>query len=722
MLTKSSNYILHLHGQLVSSQDVIGTLASEYVYLRKNEIPLPDAFVITGFAFDDFLTASGIIDDVGGYLIRLDGSPNNAKEISEEITKLLLRSNYPSSVLNPILQAYKNLSGFTDKHITLRPSWLIDSQLEPENFVKQHTKPGIKGDTALLYAIKQIWASLFSPESLLLRYRSGYDGELSISIMVQKEVQSEIFGEVFYPTDHPNYDTPALAEVTALMGMPHDYQQYGEKEVLEPDIYLIDANQNLLLEKHVTTQPYMYLRKSRSAAATSQNELFRVEISPEWQKRQKLDDGLIQDLGFIVKHAAELLDSVVELEWAYEGNKLYVLHLRRINELRLATNDIHDLQSEVETEMQKHSDGVVDHDPHDKQWEIVPTKPGTLDFDELTKEIEELSHELAFELDFIEPEALEQNPQLTAERINYNKSLNLEAYDINLKLYLDVSDLNASELHHAQEFAGAYYDATKMLLNYKLLPEAVYEDKSQLKDLVDNYAADIATVAKVLEPKPILYSFSNLREDHYTKMSAQKLFDADVSGSERFIKKPEALISEVLAVKKARAEMSKRNIQLIIPYLRSEPELVSIKKILNKEGIRQTHSLQLWAEVSTPALLHEIEHLKPNDVSGLVIDLAQLVLHMTGRKDIVERDMDIVLTALQRAVGQRSFRLIFKLDPQIGFIKKLSQYKFFPEGLILLNYPTQDYLRELADLFASPSGSTLKVRQSAGRPQKSLWK
>lgn len=719
MLTKSSNYILHLHGQLAVKPDVIGTLAAEYVKLRNNEVPLPDAFVITGYAFDDFLTSAGIIDDISEYLMQLDGSPENAQEVSDKIGKLIVSSNYPALVLNPILQAYKNISGFTDKYTTIRPSWIIPSELEPDNFTRKFTLPGIKGDAALLYAIKQIWASLFSAEALLERYRTAYDGELSISVMIQKEVQAEIFGELYYPTEHPSYDSNALAEVTALLGMPHDYKDYAG-ELLEPDIYLIDANTNTLLEKHVTVQKHMYLRKTRTSRALNQEELFKVEISKEWQKRQKLDDGYVQDLAFIAKHAADLLDGVIELEWAFEGGKLYILHIRRITDIRFVANDLEHLQEDVEEALVNHADGIVDHDPHQQQWEIVPESAKPLDFDSLAKEVESLSQELAFELEFEEPEAIYDPVQVQIEKQDFNKKANLKAYDLNTKLYLDVSDLSASELHHAQEFSGAYYDATKMIVNYKLLPESVFADKSTLKQLLEDYAADISTVAKVMEPKSIFYSFSNLKEDHYTQLSAQNMFSPDVSGSERFVMKPEALLAEVMAVKKARNEMAKRNINLVLPYLRSYPELVTLKKILNKEGIRSTHTQQLWVELSTPALLHELEHFDSKSVDGFIVDLSQLLVHMTGRREVIERDLNTVFSALRNAFNNKAFRMVFKLKSDELLVKKLAEYKFFPEGLILTTYPEASFLRAVSKSM-SDSTQNLKVRQAVGRPQKSLW-
>jgi phosphoenolpyruvate synthase/pyruvate phosphate dikinase len=78
-----------------------------------------------------------------------------------------------------------------------------------------------------------------------------------------------------------------------------------------------------ITEKTITAQEYMMVKKGRSVSNEDPN--IKVDISPEWQKKQKLPDHLMIQVAKITKMLKDKYEEPVEVHFAVETGNLYIL-------------------------------------------------------------------------------------------------------------------------------------------------------------------------------------------------------------------------------------------------------------------------------------------------------------------------------------------------------------------------------------------------------------
>jgi pyruvate,water dikinase len=677
--------------------DVVGEQAVEASKLLQTGVLVPDSFVLTSVAFDDFLTSADLIDKITASLNKLNGpDPQMAKVVSDEISAMISSANFPSIILNPLTQAYRSMSGFTEKYLTLSPSWVMDSVLMPDNFDNAR-KTNVKTEPALLYSVKQIWSSLFSPEALLLRQQLNYAGGISIAVYIQRMIQSEISGST-YSVD-PVTGAEGHVVVEAILGLP-DLKQDPE---IQPDIYKVDASDFKISEKNILPQTYMLLRKGR--AGPDEDPTMKVAISSEWKRRQKLPDEHIVMLAKITDELAKQYGHDIELGWAYETGRLYITKVGKFTPVKV--QDI-DLTSKLETELGAKLTGDIEVIPATEVSEppaVNTDKPKKIDIKSLVDEVQTLasSDQLTSpEMDSAIKAELADEPQMPTaldEVIHAEQNANEihQEYELITNLYLDVSDMNSEKLSNASRFDGVYLDGTEMILRHHVLPESIARNATSLSRLIESYALEISTAAKVVEPKPLYYSFSDIGDAERRSILGEEDREKGLDGGERFVLAPEAMLAEIQAIKRARNTYDAKNIKLILPKLRSEAELVDLKKILNSQGVRRTSVMELLAEVATPAFLYELSKVKENDVDGLFINLPKLAHAMFGRPELIDRDKQTVVTALklmQEHNKDKKFQLVLKsIDDLIMLEEVLQQLPI--SSIVFAQIPQDHTLKSL---------------------------
>jgi len=226
---------------------------------------------------------------------------------------------------------------------------------------------------------------------------------------------------------------------------------------------------------------------------------------------------------------------------------------------------------------------------------------------------------------------------------------------------------------------------------------------------------EIATAAKSVEPNPLYYSFSDIGSKQLAEISTGST--TELNGSERFILKPEAMIAEILAVKKARKQYNTKNIKLIIPRLRSVRELLDIKKILSSQGIRRSSILELFAEVAVGSLVFDLPEIRPTDLDGILIDIIELGKSIFDRSDIISRDNQVLINALKVIIDNKSTHKTKRIlrapsDPElVGRIVQMGV-----AGLIFDSIPDDNVFKEIK----KAEKHLIVVKPKRGRKPKSL--
>ncbi len=714
MFGKTKNYILNTANIVDTDLDKVGKEAAAAAALATSGVVAASSIVLTTEAFDDFITAADISEKISAAVATVQAdNAQSAKKAADAITSLIEQASFPSLILNPLIQAYKSLSGFSDKYVTVEPSWVLPRSLLPTS---DCPRLSVKGEPALLYAIKQCWACLFSPEALLQRKDLNYQGALSMAVVIEKVVQAEISGKAF--THDPITSDPAIT-IEAILGLEAGITS----PELMPDVYRVDSGDMRIREKNIMSQEYMFLRKGRAKPEEDPN--MKVAISPEWRRRQKLPDHSIIELAQIVHGLGQRYGYPVELRWAYETGQLIITGLQELKS---------NLKPEVDVQSQ------LDKAIHaDDQIEIVPTAPilppeGKFamkqverpDIKSLAAEVEDMVNnqlvsetlmpELAIDA---EPIATEDVPLVIDQKVL--EHIDAEAKDLRgdldllTNIYLDISDMSSEKLASASTFDGVYLDGTMMVLRHKVLAETIAKQKPELSRLIESYALEISTAAKVVEPRPLYYSFSDIGNVERTALGVET---RGLDGSERFLSAPEAMIAEILAVKRARSTYNAKNVKLILPKLRNEAELSDVKKILSSQNIRRSSVVQLFAEIALPSFVYELLEVSNHELDGVMINFAKLGQAITGRWELSERDYMPVLSAIRFMLDQNAakrFATVLKIPPKRELVQDVMSLNV--SSFIFTEVPDQSLL----ELIKSMESNQLKpapVRR--GRKPKSL--
>lgn len=141
-------------------------------------MPVPRGYVVTTRAYLDFIDAAGLAQCDAGRL-----------------HDLILRADIPETIAVQIRAAYTDLDSAS---VAVRSSGTAED-LADASFAGQHdTFLDVDGADAVLLAVRECWASLWTPRAIAYRERSSWDERsLAIAVVVQKMIHAEYAGVMF---------------------------------------------------------------------------------------------------------------------------------------------------------------------------------------------------------------------------------------------------------------------------------------------------------------------------------------------------------------------------------------------------------------------------------------------------------------------------------------------------------------------------------------------
>ena len=284
----------------------------------RNGFPIPDGFVITTYAFKEFLEKTKLKDKIFGKLKNLDvENTEELQKVSEEIQEMIKKARVPKEIESEILKNFKKLKA---KFVAVRSSATAED-IKEASFAGQQATFLYVTEKDLIEKVKACWASLYTARAIYYREQQGFKHEdVLIAVVVQKMVNSEVSGVMF--TADPITGDPIII-IEAAYGL-------GEAVVsgsVTPDEYRVDKNSMKILEKYIAKQTRMIVQKPEGGTTWK-------EIPKNKQQNQKLPDELIIELAKIGKKIEEHYKWPQDIEWALEKGKLYIVQSRAITTIR----------------------------------------------------------------------------------------------------------------------------------------------------------------------------------------------------------------------------------------------------------------------------------------------------------------------------------------------------------------------------------------------------
>lgn len=636
MLGQPQPYLINLKNLEDKDLELVGREAMQNSFLHRQKIPSPASFVVTSRAFDDFLTASQLVEPVMELISKL--SADNYPEICRSIQKLILETKIPSIIERPIVEAYKNLSsGGALPFVSLQISNIIQPEFTPQNH-HHHLALNIYGVEKFIEALKLSWAELFSIESTKLRLDKNYEGVLTISVIVQKMIRPEVSGSVY----SLEKDSDKFIYVNAMYGL----EEIDSKGLNAKDIYKVDIETLEVVERNIVQQTEMIVRKGKAKEGEDAN--MRVKISPEWQGSAKIDDERITKLAELTLKINEYLSKKIELSWGLEAGEINIfnIHDSRIN-------------------------GKVEVYPSfrtTKEESLVETV-SIVDIKDIDQSIDKakLQNETKIEA----PVPLATSEEIRAEiasEINTKSEIKEEPKTINLltQIYIDGGSMTSETLSQTDKWKRSFIHGNDLILNNQHLPENS-KTQQDILSYIANLSLQMNNISRLLNGGDLIYALSSI--DSFTlKLLGEEDFAVKGFYDERFLNNEEALLIEIAAIKKSRNEAKQKNISLQISSVRSYENLMKIKRLISSEGLRRSPSFKMYAEVSIPSFIYDLEKIDNDDVDGIIINMDLLARNSLIKSDLEDKDYIHLIDQLKKIkqlAKEKKLTLGIKLDSKL---------------------------------------------------------
>lgn len=283
------------------------------------KLKVPPGFVILAQTFDEFLENTDLNVEIEAKLKKVKQNDiNSVDRVSNEINDMINDTKMPKNIGQEIMKEFKKLKTplvAVRSSATAEDSSIASWAGELETYLNVTEKN-------LLKSVKKCWASLFTPRAIFYRYEKNMqDKKVSVAVVIQKMVQSEISGICF--TVHPVTQDKNQMVIEAGYGL-------GEAIVggmITPDTYVIHKNgeEPYILDKNISEQNMMIIKNSRGTK--------EAKVPNAKQDKQKLEDKYILQLAQICLGIENHYGKPRDIEWAMEKGKIYITQSRPITTL-----------------------------------------------------------------------------------------------------------------------------------------------------------------------------------------------------------------------------------------------------------------------------------------------------------------------------------------------------------------------------------------------------
>ena len=289
--------------------ETVGGKGRSLVRLVEAGYPVPPGFVVTASAYRLFVADHGLENRILE-LARpavVDGTVS-FEGGSTNIGQLFEAADLPEEFVAVIGRAYEGLTSAGDPAVAVRSSANAEDLPEASFAGQQETYLNVHGAQAVAAAVKDCWASLWTPQAMNYRHELGIDhGGVAMAVVVQVMAPAEVSGILF--TANPATGERGEMVVNASFGL-------GEAVVggqVTPDTFVIDRETLAVKETVLGAKDQMVVSEAGQGT--------RIESVPEERQRAaSLPTERVSELAGLAAEVERTFSGVPQdIEWAYCG-------------------------------------------------------------------------------------------------------------------------------------------------------------------------------------------------------------------------------------------------------------------------------------------------------------------------------------------------------------------------------------------------------------------
>jgi pyruvate,water dikinase len=322
---------------------IAGGKGANLAEMFNSKFPVPPAFIITAYAFKNFIEIAGLKGRVLAEIKKIDIDNTAQLETkAKDIQAMIIRAEMPKELAEEIIESYETLNIDKDMlenagkdalsilknakepvFVAVRSSATTEDLATASFAGQQETFLNIKGSAQLIEAVKKCWASLFTARAIYYREKKGFAHEKSlIAVVIQKMINSDKSGVSFSLNPVTNNHDEIIIE--SVFGL-------GEGIVsgaIAPDRYVIDKKTMKVTEVYVSHK-MSYFTKSSSG------DTIKTNLPADKMDEQVLEHYEIIKLASFARELEEHYDKPQDIEWAIEYGKIYIVQTRPVTTLNM---------------------------------------------------------------------------------------------------------------------------------------------------------------------------------------------------------------------------------------------------------------------------------------------------------------------------------------------------------------------------------------------------
>ena len=631
--------------------------------MTKAGIPVPSGFIVTAAVYFEFIEKSGIGSEIRALLEPLDVQDSKKlQNAAAAVQELIENAEMPADIAAEVKKAYAEMGGGL---VAVRSSATAEDLPEASFAGQQATFLNIQGEDEVVKAVHKCWASLFGARAIYYREEQGFDHfQVGIAVPVQKMVQSEAAGVMF--TVEPTTSNKEIITIEAVLGL-------GEMIVsgdVTPDHYTVSKKEVKLLKKEIKKQEWRMVKKEGDSG---KGDNIKINLTAEEQARQKITDAEIIALAKIGKNLEEHYGWPQDVEWATEKGEIYIVQTRPITTIKENVVKAWEIDAPVLLSGAAASPGVaygpvkIVPDPSmiDKvlEGDILVAEMTTPDFVPAMKRAVAIvtdrggrtahaaivSRELGIPCVVGTGKAtsmLKDGQVITVDGSNgkvYEGKIEV-ATETKVRARGEVITktkllANLAQPEVVDRVATRDVDGIG-LLRAEFMVAEIGEHPSYMieegrgNEFTEKLSTELMRFAKAFHPRQVVYRTNDFKSNEYKALKGGDKYEEEEEnpmigyrGASRYITDIATFKLELAAIKKVREKYD--NLWVMIPFVRTVPELERTIKIMEQEGLKRSDKFKIWMMVEVPSNVILLEKFLAVGLDGVSIgsnDLTQLTL------------------------------------------------------------------------------------------------
>ncbi len=636
-------------------------------------IPIPPGFAVTAYSYQKFISETEISKKMYTILdetIKDVNEPKQFEEASKKIRQLIESTPMPKDIEDAIRQAYEELCKRLNTNgvfVAVRSSATAEDLPDASFAGQQETYLNVKGADALIENSVKCWSSLFTPRAIFYRVQKGFEHEkVLISIGVQKMVNSKVAGVMF--TINPVTGDPDQIVIEGNYGL-------GESVVsgaVTPDDYVVDKSTLKIIERRVAKKTLQYVRdpntgktvhvevppeKQEQPCLSDEEILELAELAKRIDKHygtpQDIEWAVDHDLPFpenvfivqsrpetvwstkLVEAASAKVESAVtkpvELKVVVKGlaagkrgfgvgvakvvsNPEEALKMMQKGDVLVTamTNPDYVPFMKLADAIVTDKGGVTCHAAIVSRELGVPCVVGTENATKLMANGEEYTVDSRSGVVY-EGVLPALTGQLSSSPSSTAVGGNVQTVPVTAtKIYMNLGVPEKIEDYKELPFEGIGLMRIEFILASYIGEHPLYLiETGQSQKFVDKLAEGIATVARAIQPHPVVVRFSDFKTNEYRELKGGEKYEIVEAnpmlgwrGASRYISQwyEKAFRLECQAIIKCREEWGLKNVWVMLPMVRTVWEAKKCLEIIREEGLERSRDFKIWFMAETPSI------------------------------------------------------------------------------------------------------------------------